>query len=41
MALAEVPAFFASEHAKASAASRTALLFAILTAARSGEVRQP
>jgi integrase len=37
---AEVPAFFASEHAKSKAASRSALLFAILTAARSGEVRQ-
>lgn len=40
MPFAEVPAFFASEHAKANAASRSALLFTILTAARSGEVRQ-
>ena len=37
---AEVPAFFASEYAKDKAASRSAVLFAILTAARSGEVRQ-
>jgi integrase len=40
MPFAQVPAFFASEYAKDKAASRSALLFAILTAARSGEVRQ-
>jgi integrase len=40
MPFADVPAFFASEYAKDKAASRSALLFAILTAARSGEVRQ-
>lgn len=40
MPFAEVPAFVAGELAKASTASRTAVLFAILTAARSGEVRQ-
>ncbi|ASJ91140.1 tyrosine-type recombinase/integrase [Porphyrobacter sp. CACIAM 03H1] len=36
----EVPAFFAGEYAKGNAAGRSALLFAILTAARSGEARQ-
>jgi len=37
---AEVPAFFASEYAKGNSAGRSALLFAVLTAARSGEARQ-
>jgi integrase len=37
---AEVPAFFASELGKGATASRFAVLFVILTAARSGEVRQ-
>ncbi|WP_255355061.1 site-specific integrase [Novosphingobium sp. CCH12-A3] len=40
MPYAEVPAFFASEWGKAETASRFAVLFVILTAARSGEVRQ-
>lgn len=40
MPYAEVPAFFAGELAKEEASSRLALLFAILTAARSGEVRK-
>ena len=40
MPFANVPAFFASENAKDKAASRSALLFVMLTAARSGEVRQ-
>jgi len=40
MPFAEVPAFVASELGKAASASRHAVLFAILTAARSGEVRQ-
>lgn len=40
MPFSDVPAFFATEQAKEKAASRTALLFVILTAARSGEVRQ-
>lgn len=37
---ADVPAFLASELAKDATASRFAVLFVILTAARSGEVRQ-
>ena len=40
MPFAEVPAFMAGELAKAATASRFAVLFVILTAARSGEVRQ-
>ena len=40
MPFGEVPRFFQSELAKGSAVSRSALLFTILTAARSGEVRQ-
>lgn len=40
MPFAEVPAFIAAELEKGSTASRKAVLFAILTAARSGEVRQ-
>lgn len=40
MPFAEVPAFVASELGKSASASRIAVLFAILTAARSGEVRQ-
>ncbi len=39
MAYAEVPAFFAEQLAKDPSAARLALLFAILTAARSQEVR--
>ncbi len=39
MPFANIPAFVAGELAKDSAASRAAVLFAILTAARSGEVR--
>lgn len=39
MPFAELPEFFAGEYAKDAAASRSAVLFAILTAARSGEVR--
>jgi len=39
MPFSELPAFFANECAKDGAASRSAVLFAILTAARSGEVR--
>ena len=39
MPFADLPAFFAVEYAKDAAASRSAVLFAILTAARSGEVR--
>lgn len=40
MPFAEVPAFIADELGKGASASRHAVLFAILTAARSGEVRQ-
>lgn len=40
MPFADVPAFFAGELGKEATASRHAMLFAILTAARSGEVRQ-
>jgi integrase len=40
MPFAEVPKFMAAELAKPATSSRNALLFAILTAARSGEVRQ-
>jgi integrase len=40
MPFAEVPAFIAGELEKGASASRHAVLFAILTAARSGEVRQ-
>jgi len=40
MPFAEVPTFFAGELAKEASASRNAMLFAVLTAARSGEVRQ-
>ncbi|MCY1670183.1 integrase arm-type DNA-binding domain-containing protein [Novosphingobium sp. SL115] len=40
MPFAEVPAFVAGELGKSASASRIAVLFAILTAARSGEVRQ-
>lgn len=40
MPYAEVPSFIACELEKGSSASRYAMLFAILTAARSGEVRQ-
>jgi len=40
MPFAEVPSFVAVELEKGASASRHALLFAILTAARSGEVRQ-
>jgi integrase len=40
MPFAEVPAFVAGELAKGATASRFAVLFVILTAARSGEVRQ-
>lgn len=40
MPYADVPAFVASELGKTIVASRAAMLFAILTAARSGEVRQ-
>lgn len=40
MRFAEVPAFVADELGKGASASRYAVLFAILTAARSGEVRQ-
>nr|WP_246465642.1 site-specific integrase [Novosphingobium jiangmenense] len=40
MPFAEVPAFIADELGKGASASRYAVLFAILTAARSGEVRQ-
>jgi integrase len=39
MPFAEVPAFVTREVAKRTRASRSALIFAILTAARSGEVR--
>lgn len=39
MPFADVPKFFADELAKPAAASRQAVLFTILTAARSGEVR--
>lgn len=39
MPFAQVPGFVAAELAKAATASRFALLFTILTAARSGEVR--
>jgi len=39
MPFAEIPTFFAAELAKDATASRFAVLFAILTAARSGEVR--
>lgn len=39
MAYCEVPAFFADQLAKDHATGRMALLFAILTASRSGEVR--
>lgn len=39
MPFAEVPEFFAGELGKEWTASRTAMLFAILTGARSGEVR--
>lgn len=39
MPFAEVPAFIADELGKGASASRHAVLFAILTAARSGEVR--
>jgi integrase len=35
----DVPAFFASQHALSATSGRLALLFTILTAARSGEVR--
>lgn len=40
MPYADVPAFLASELGKGATASRFAVLFVILTAARSGEVRQ-
>jgi len=40
MPYAKVPEFFANQLAKEQTASRRALLFTILTAARSGEVRQ-
>lgn len=40
MPFAEVPDFFADQLGKGQSASRNALMFAILTAARSGEVRQ-
>ena len=40
MPFAEVPAFIADELGKGASAGRHAVLFAILTAARSGEVRQ-
>lgn len=40
MPFAEVPEFFAGQLGKGQSASRNALLFSILTAARSGEVRQ-
>lgn len=40
MPFADVPAFVSSQLALGNATSRMALLFAILTAARSGEVRQ-
>lgn len=40
MPYADVPAFVAGELGKSLVASRAAMLFAILTAARSGEVRQ-
>lgn len=40
MPYAEIPAFVAAELAKGGGSSRRAVLFAILTAARSGEVRQ-
>jgi integrase len=40
MPFAEVPGFFADQLSKGATASRQALLFAILTSARSGEVRQ-
>lgn len=40
MPFAEVPRFFLDQLAKGKSASRYAMLFAILTAARSGEVRQ-
>jgi len=40
MPFADVPGFVASELGKQLVASRAAMLFAILTAARSGEVRQ-
>jgi len=40
MPFAEVPAFVAAELGKGTSASRFAMLFVILTAARSGEVRQ-
>jgi integrase len=39
MPYADVPKFFAEQSAKGTAVSRAALLFQILTAARSGEVR--
>ncbi|MEP0390754.1 MAG: integrase arm-type DNA-binding domain-containing protein [Erythrobacter sp.] len=39
MPFADLPEFFTNECAKDNAASRSAVLFAILTAARSGEVR--
>ncbi|NLR38541.1 tyrosine-type recombinase/integrase [Novosphingobium sp. ERW19] len=40
MPFGDVPAFFASELSKDATASRFAVLFVILTAARSGEVRE-
>lgn len=40
MPYADVPGFVAGELAKEGTASRTAMLFALLTGARSGEVRQ-
>ena len=40
MPFVDVPAFIANELGKGASASRHAVLFAILTAARSGEVRQ-
>jgi len=40
MPFAEVPEFFADQLSKGATASRQALMFAILTSARSGEVRQ-
>lgn len=40
MPFAEVPGFVAAELGKAATASRFAVLFAVLTAARSGEVRR-
>ena len=40
MPFRDLPAFFAAELGKADTSARLALLFALLTAARSGEVRQ-